>query len=140
MSEIGDIRSALETRLAAVSGIRVSDELPGALDVTGNATGAVVSYAGTTYNDSYSGTALRRFTVTLLVGRAPDRKAVDKVNGFCERTGATSVPDAIEGAIANVASDVRVVSDSGMTGISVPTGDGAAEYAGVEFEVEVMVP
>lgn len=139
MSNIGDIRDALKTRLEAIGGIRVVDEIPGAATVTGQATGAVISYGGTTYNLDVTGNAMRTFTVTLLAGLVSDRSAIAKLDGYCDTTGATSVIAALDSPITNVAHDVRVISDSGHQGYTVGTGTEAVDYLGVEFTLEVMV-
>lgn len=140
MMSIPLIRVALKTRLEAVGGIRVHDEIPTAAAITGNATGAVISYTGTQYASSFDRTAERTFTVTLLAAKGSDRSAIDKLDSYCELSGVTSIAAALEGPIPGVASDVRVVSDSGVSNYTVGNGPEAVDYPGVEFTLEVMVP
>lgn len=139
MSNIGDIRDALKTRLEALAGIRVADEIPGAATITGQADGAVISYTGTEYMLDFAGNARRTFTVTVLAGLISDRSAIARLDGYCDITGATSIYAALNGEITNVAHDVRVISDSGHQGYTVGSGAEAADYWGTEFTVEVMV-
>lgn len=139
MSNVGDIRTTLRTRLETLPRIRVADEIPGAATVTGQADGAVISYTGTTYMLDTQGNALRTFTVTILTGLVSDRSAIDRLDAYCDVDGATSIYTVLSSAIANVAHDVRVISDSGHATFTVGSGAEAADYLGTEFSVEAMV-
>jgi hypothetical protein len=140
MSAVSDIRAALRTRLEAMDGVRVADEIPGAAMITGQACGAVISYTGTTYMLDGDGNASRTFTVTVLAGLVSDRSAIAKLDAFCDTSGPGSIYDALDGPIAGgVAHDVRVISDSGHSTYTVGSGAEAADYLGCEFNIDVMV-
>jgi hypothetical protein len=139
MSNIGDIRDTLRTRLEALGRIRCADEIPGAATVTGQADGAVISYTGTTYMLDVDGNAIRTFTVTVLTGLVSDRTAVDRLDAYCDVSGATSIYAALSRSISGTAHDVRVISDSGHATFTVGSGAEAADYLGTEFQIEAMV-
>lgn len=139
MSNVGDIRDALRTRLETLPRIRVADEIPAAATITGQADGAVISYTGTTYMLDTQGNAMRTFTVTILTGLVSSRTAVDRLDAYCDVDGATSIYTVLSSAIASVAHDVRVISDNGHATFTVGTGAEAVDYLGTEFSLEVMV-
>lgn len=137
---IREERAALRARLETLDRIRVADEIPGALSVTGNAAAAIITRGPTTFPDTFDGTATRTYTVSVLVSKgALDRVSVDRLDDLAEFTGTGSVYAALKGPIPGVADSVEVTGDSGIANFTIGAGTEAADYAGTEFEVEVQV-
>ena len=131
---ISSIRDGLKTRLQTISGLRCYDVLPDgfAPPAVLVAPPSLIQY-GASLGKAWNRTQL---TVRVLVAKASDRAAQDKLDTYLGTGTATSVADAIEadttlGWACNLA---RVLSAQGV---------GVYDYAGVpllgaEFTIEVL--
>jgi len=107
MASISDIRTGLATRLATISGLRVSSFQP---DLP-NPPFANIIPNTIQYDDAFQrGMQTYGFTVTIIVGRADERTAQNKLDAFASSTGTNSVKLAIEGdkTLGGVVFDTRV--------------------------------
>ena len=131
---ISSIRDGLKTRLATISGVRAYDVIPDSFAPPA----AIVAPPTRIQYGASLGKAWDSvtFTVRLLVAKATDRSAQDRLDAYLDSTGATSIVAAIEadptlGGAANLA---RVIACQGI---------GVYDYAGVallgaEFTVEII--
>lgn len=117
---VSGIRAGLATRLATISGLRVSATIPD----QPNPPQAVISIDSVDYDKAFNrGHDEYRWTVTLIIGRVSERTAQDRMDTFLAPTGSTSIKTAIEAdqSLSGSATAVRV---TGVTGIqSVTVGD-----------------
>lgn len=131
MASVNDLRIGLATRLATVSGLRSSATVPD----NPRPPIAVVMPDRVQYDLNGSRGADRYFfTVTVLVGRADDRTAQNKLDGFI--VGSSSVKSAIESdrTLGGKADTCRVTDMSNYGSISV----GDVLYLSAQFTVEVV--
>ncbi len=132
MSTIDDIRSGLATRLATITGLRTSSEIPD----NPNPPIAIVNLRNVQYDQAFGkGLAVYNFVVTVIVGRAAERIAQRKLNDYCDNTGSQSVKTAIEGdkTLGGKAFDTRVVSLDNIGNLQLND----ATYLAAEFSVAV---
>lgn len=130
MASISAIRDGLATRLATISGIRPYDYAKG--DITPPATGAVavvvpnpgqfVSFDATMGRGSDNLT----FLIYVIVSQAWARTAEERLDGYCDTAGATSVKTAVE-ADEDLAGVVHFARVSGISDY------GDIDYAGVQY-------
>lgn len=131
MATVSGIRQGLATNLATISNLRVSATMedaprppiamvyPSTIDFDLNANRGADTYT---------------FIVYVLVGRADDRTAQNRLDGFV--SGPSSVKTAIESdrTLGGAANTCRVTGMSNYQQISI----GDTVFLGVEFEVEVV--
>jgi hypothetical protein len=132
LSTIDDIRSGLATRLATITGLRTSSEIPD----NPNPPIAIVNLRNVQYDQAFGkGLAVYNFVVTVIVGRAAERIAQRKLNDYCDNTGSQSVKTAIEGdkTLGGKAFDTRVVSLDNIGNLQLND----ATYLAAEFSVAV---
>ena len=131
MATVSGIRQGIATNLASITGLRVS---PTMLDAPRPPVAMV--YPDTIDFDlnAVRGADTFTFIVFVLVGRADDRTAQNRLDGFV--SGANSVKAAIESdrTLGGAADTCRVTSMRNYQQVSI----GETVYLGVEFEVEVV--
>ena len=129
---ISQIRSALATNLATISGLRTAAEIP---DLP-NPPIAVVSLDSVTYDQAYAkGMTSYTFTVTVIVGRSAEREAQRKLDGFIS-TGANSIKNAVESdkTLGGYSYDCRVVSMNSVGSVTISD----TTYLAADFTVTVI--
>jgi hypothetical protein len=129
---ISQIRTALATNLATISGLRTAAEIP---DLP-NPPIAVVSLESVTYDQAYAkGMTNYTFTITVIVGRSAEREAQRKLDGYIS-TGANSVKNAIESnkTLGGYAYDCRVVSMNSVGSVTISD----TTYLAADFTVTVI--
>jgi hypothetical protein len=129
---ITQIRSALATNLATISGLRTAAEIP---DLP-NPPIAVVSLDSVTYDQAYAkGMTTYTFTITVIVGRSAEREAQRKLDGYIT-PGANSVKNAIESdkTLGGNAYDCRVVSMNSVGSVTISD----TTYLAADFSVTVI--
>jgi len=132
---LGNIRTGLKNRLATISGLRCYDVLPDGFAPPA----ALVAPPSSVRYPASLGRAHSSLTVTVrvLVAKASDRSAQDKLDAYMGTGTATSVADAIEG-------DTTLGGSCNLARVLSAQGVGVYDYAGVpllgcEFTVEVLV-
>jgi hypothetical protein len=129
---ITQIRSALATNLATISGLRTAAEIP---DLP-NPPIAVVSLDSVTYDQAFAnGMTNYNFTVTVIVGRSAEREAQRKLDAYIS-PGANSVKNAIESnkTLGGYAYDCRVVSMNSVGSLTISD----TTYLAADFSVTVI--
>lgn len=129
---ISDIRDGIATNLATVPGLRVAGEL---IDNPSPPV-ALLSLDSIDYDQAYQrGLNLLTFTITLIVGRAAERTAQRKLDGYMQLTGDQSVKVAVESdrTLSGACQDLRVTT-AGSVG-SIQIND--QTYLAAEFTVTV---
>lgn len=132
--DLGAVMDAIGVRLAAITGLRVVDYPPDAV----NPPMAIVSLPSDPIEfDSVAGRGADRVAVpiSVLVGKVSDRAARDAIAGYLSGTGATSVKVAVEGADATLGGLVHTVRVTSAR-VDVVTV-GSIDYLGASFDVEV---
>lgn len=132
MSTIDNMRSGMATRLATISGLRVASELPD----NPNPPIAIVNLRNINYDQAFGkGLAVYTFVVTVIVGRAAERIAQQKLNDYLDNTGNQSIKTAIESdkTLGGAAFDTRVVSLDNIGNVQLSD----ATYLAAEFTVNV---
>ena len=129
---ITQIRTALATNLATITGLRTAAEIP---DLP-NPPMAVVSLNSVTYDGAFDkGLTTYNFGVTVIVGRAAEREAQRKLDGYIS-TGANSIKNAIESnkTLGGYAYDCRVVSMDSVGSLTISD----TTYLAADFTVTVI--
>jgi hypothetical protein len=129
---ITQIRTALATNLATITGLRTAAEIP---DLP-NPPMAVVSLNSVTYDGAFNkGLTTYNFGVTVIVGRAAEREAQRKLDGYIS-TGANSIKNAIESnkTLGGYAYDCRVVSMDSVGSLTISD----TTYLAADFTVTVI--
>ena len=133
MANIGELRTGLATNLATISGLRTAATIPD----NPNPPIALVQFQSVDYHQTYhNGLATYRFTITVIVDRASERMAQNKLDAYCSTSGSQSVMVAVESdkTLSGKAFDVVV---SGMRNYgSISLGD--QTYLASEFDVIVQ--
>ena len=112
MTSITSIRNALATNLATISGLRTASTIPD----NPMPPQAIVMLENVDYDNAFqNGLVTYQFRVSVLVARADERSAQDKLNAYAS-TGAGGIKNAIESdkTLGGNAFDVNV---STMTNI-----------------------
>ena len=124
---ISQIRTALATNLATITGLRTAAEVP---DLP-NPPVAIVALNSVTYDRAYAkGMTSYTFVVTVIVGRAAEREAQRKLDGYIS-TGASSIKSAVESdkTLGGYAYDCRVASMDSVGSLTISdTTDLAADF------------
>jgi hypothetical protein len=130
---ITDIRNGIATNLRTITGLRATGEVPD----QPNPPQAVVQLQNVDYDGAFQGgMTTYSFLVTVLVGRAAERAAQQKLNIYAS-TGAGGIKPAIESdkTLSGTAYDVRVET---MTNISAVSLGGDISYLSADFIVTVL--
>jgi hypothetical protein len=129
---IEDIRSALATNLATISGLRTSGDVPD----NPNPPQAVVFLETVEYDDAFQGgLTTMQFKVMVIVSRADDRTAQRKLNEYISPDGARSIKSAVE-SDRSLGGLVQTLRLTAMTSLG-STIVSEQEYMAVEFSVAV---
>lgn len=131
---ITGLRTGIATNLAAISGLRTSATVPD----SPNPPIAVVLPTGITYDLAFRRAADEYFfTVIVIVGRVDERTAQDRLDGYCNPSGATSIKTALESdrTLGGYAYDCRVTEMRNYQQLVL--GDGVT-YLAAEFVVRVI--
>ena len=129
---ISDIRDGLASNLATVPGLRVAGEL---IDNPSPPI-ALVSLDSIEYDQAYQrGLNLLTFTITVIVGRAAERTAQRKLDGYIQLTGDQSVKLAVESdrTLSGACQDLRVTTAGSIGSIQIND----QTYLAAEFTVTV---
>ena len=129
---ITQIRSALATNLATISGLRTAAEVP---DLP-NPPIAIVNLDSVTYDQAFAnGMTNYNFTITVIVGRTAERTAQRKLDGYISAR-ANSVKNAVESdkTLGGYAYDCRVVSMNSVGSVTISD----TTYLAADFTVTVI--
>jgi hypothetical protein len=131
MATVSGIRAGIATNLSNISGLRVSATM---LDAPRPPVAMVYPDSIEFDLNANRGADTFTFTVFVLVGRADDRTAQNRLDGFV--SGPSSVKTAIESdrTLGGAADTCRVTGMSNYSQVNV----GETVYLGVEFTVEVV--
>ena len=133
MASITNLRTAIATNLATISGLRTSAEMP----ENPNPPIALVRPVTVEYNQAMAkGLTKYNFNVLVIVGRAEERTAQRSLDAFCSSTGASSIKLAVESdkTLGGNAFDTRVTEMRNYTPIQLNEGT----YLAAEFAVDVF--
>ncbi len=129
---ISAMRDGLATNLGTIPGLRTAAEL---IDNPSPPI-ALVSLDSVEYDQSFQrGLTLYTFTIVVIVGRAAERTAQRKLDGYLANDGEQSVKLAVESdrTLSGYAQDLRVVSAGSIGSIQVND----QTYLAAEFTVTV---
>ena len=129
---ITQIRTALATNLATITGLRTAAEVP---DLP-NPPVAIVNLDSVTYDQAFAkGMTNYNFTITVIVGRSAEREAQRKLDGYIS-AGANSVKNAVESdsTLGGYAYDCRVVSMDSVGSLTISD----TTYLAADFTVTVI--
>lgn len=132
MASITDIRTALATNLATISGLRTAAEMPD----NPNPPVGIVSLDTVEYDQAYAkGLVTYNFTVTVIVGRSAERTAQRLLDSYIS-TGEKSVKNALESdkSLGGKAYDCRVTSLNSVGSIQLND----TTYLAADFSVAVI--
>ena len=91
------VRDNMKTALQAVSGLRVLDTLPDSANIPTNGALVVVGLLDMTYDFTLNrGFDSATLSVLVIVGRMSESAAQDRLDGYLQSSGATSIKTAIE--------------------------------------------
>lgn len=136
MAAVTAIRDGLRTRLRTISGLRVPDRPAAEISPpSALVTGPAISYDSTMARGSDDFV----FTIMLLVSKAWDRAAEDKLDGFLVGSGASSIKAKLEEAPADLG--VAAIDFVRVVSVAPPAvfefGENGIDYFGCEFTVNV---
>lgn len=129
---ISNIRSALATNLATISGLRTASEIPD----NPSPPIAVVQITNVSYDGAFQqGVTTYNFLVSVIVGRVAEREAQRRLDAYSSTTGASSIKNAIESdrTLGGNAYDVRVTEMTNVGAVLL----GEATYIAADFAVTV---
>ena len=129
---ITQIRDALAARLATITGLRVSAEIPD----NPNPPVAVVQINNVSFDTAFQGgLTTYSFIVSVIVSRVAERRAQDRLDAYASTSGTSSVKEAIEGnrTLGGIVADTRVVEMTGVSAVLL----GEATYLAANFAVTV---
>ena len=132
MASITNLRTALATNLATITGLRTSAEMPD----NPNPPIAIVRPSTVEYNQAMrKGLTKYSFAVVVIVGRAEERTAQRNLDAYCSSTGASSIKTAVETdrTLGGNAYDCQVTEMRNYTPIQLNEGT----YLAAEFAVDV---
>ena len=132
MTSITSIRNALATNLATISGLRTASTIPD----NPMPPQAIVMLENVDYDNAFqNGLVTYQFRVSVLVARADERSAQDKLNAYAS-TGTGGIKKAIESdkSLGGNAFDVNV---STMTNIGTVSLGGDVAMLSADFIVTV---
>lgn len=129
---ISEIRDGLATRLATITGLRQSPDLPD----NPNPPIAVVGPNTVGYDTSFQGgLTTYTFVITVIVARVSERQAQARLDAYASTSGNQSIKEAIEGdkTLGGKVADVRVTEMSNVGAVLL----GEATYIAANFAVTV---
>lgn len=129
---IATIRDGLAANLQTISGLRASGDIPD------NPTPpiAIVQLNRVEYDNAFNkGLTIYNFVVSVVVGRASERTAQDRLNAFATPTGASSIKLAVQSdrTLGGSAYDVRVSEMQNIGAVLL----GGESYLAADFAVQV---
>ena len=130
MALISDLRTGLATNLATISGLRTAATMPD----NPNPPIAIVIPSTISFDDTFQrGMQTYTFNVLVIVGRADERTAQNKLDAYCASTGASSIKLAVEKdkTLNGKAFDVRLTEMRNYGQIVI----GEVTYLSAEFTV-----
>lgn len=130
MALISDLRTGLATNLATISGLRTAATMPD----NPNPPIAIVIPSTISFDDTFQrGMQTYTFNVLVIVGRADERTAQNKLDAYCASTGASSIKLAVEKdkTLGGKAFDVRLTEMRNYGQIVI----GEVTYLSAEFTV-----
>jgi len=133
VASITNLRTALATNLATITGLRTSAEMPD----NPNPPIAIVRPTTVEYNQAMNkGLTKYSFAVVVIVGRAEERTAQRNLDAYCSSTGASSIKTAVETdrTLGGNAYDCQVTEMTNYTPIQLNEGT----YLAAEFAVDVF--
>ena len=133
MASISELRTAIATNLATISGLRTSEFIPD----NPSPPIAVVQFDRAQYHlDMRNGMAEYNFVVQLIVGRVDERTAQRSLDAYCSSTGSSSVLLGVESdrTLNNKAFDCVVTEMSSYGPVLVND----ITYLGAEFQIRVL--
>lgn len=107
MALVSDLRIGISNNLATISGLRTSPTLPD----NPNPPIALITPISVSYDDVFKrGMQTYTFVVSVIVGRADERTAQNKLDAFVSSTGSSSIKLAVESdkTLGGKAFDTRV--------------------------------
>ena len=132
VATVSEVSKALRTALAEIDGLRVIEFIPDSL----NPPMATVGIDNVVYHGAFgAGNPLYLFTVSVVVARASDRIAQQRLDNFLSWDGGQSVRAAIEKdpTLCDTVQTCQVSSGGNVTSINIQE----VIYLSVEFNVEV---
>lgn len=129
---ISDIRNGLETNLETISGLRAYSEIPD----NPSFPAAIVVLNSVDYDQAFQrGLTQYNFTVSVVVGRASERAAQERLNLYASNTGDKSIKSAVESdkTLSGSAYDVRVVTMNSIGAVEL----NGTTYIGMDYTVTV---
>ena len=129
---ISEIRDGLATRLATITGLRQSPDLPD----NPNPPIAVVGPNTVAYDTAFQGgLTTYTFVITVIVARVSERQAQARLDAYASTSGNQSIKEAIEGdrTLGGKVADVRVTEMSNVGAVLL----GEATYIAANFAVTV---
>jgi len=129
-TSISDLRTGLATAIGALAGVRVYEQIPDAPV----APAAIVELRGIDYDSTFSrGADEYRFSVTLISGRADDRTAQTRLEGWAQGHGSGSFKTAVEAdpTLGGICGAVRVETASGLQSLEVNN----TPHLAIEFSI-----
>jgi len=131
---LSTVRAALATRLETIAGLRVYETIPDQFSPPA----AIVGMPTSVKYDFVFGGAVHTlsYPVRILVAKATDRSAQERLEQYIDADGATSVNAAVEAdpQLGGVAQVARVLSAQGLGVYDM----GGVAYLGCDFSVEVQ--
>lgn len=129
---ISEIRDGLATRLATITGLRHSADIPD----NPNPPIAVVGPNTVSYDTAFQGgLTTYTFVVTVIVARVSERQAQGRLDAYASTSGTQSIKEAIEGdrTLGGKVADVRVTEMTNVGAVLL----GEANYIAANFAVTV---
>jgi hypothetical protein len=133
MAEMSAIRTALASKIGTISGLRTAATVPDQVSPPI----AVIIPERVTYDEAYArGLVVYTFIVQVVVGKVSERSAQNRLDGFVNSSGATSIKAAIEAdkSLGGVVFDSRVTEMTSYTVVQI----GDIAYLSCEFRVTVL--
>lgn len=133
MATVSEIREGIATNLKTIPGLRVFETIPDNV----NPPAAIIGINSIEYHKAFAdGLSTFSFTVTLVVGRASEREAQNKLDDYCVPTGARSIKAAIESdrTLNGVAFDSIITGMRNYGSITVSE----TTYLAAEFDLTVQ--
>lgn len=129
---IATIRDGLATNLQTITGLRASADIPD------NPTPpiAIVQLNRVEYDNAFNkGLTIYNFVISVVVGRASERTAQDRLNAFATPSGASSIKLAVQTdrTLGGSAYDVRVSEMQNIGAVLL----GGENYLAADFAVQV---
>lgn len=129
---ISDIRNGLETNLETITGLRAYSEIPD----NPSFPAAIVVLNTIDYDQAFQrGLTQYNFTISVVVGRASERAAQERLNLYASNTGDKSIKTAVESdkTLGGSAYDVRVVTMNSIGAVEL----NGTTYIGMDYTVTV---